>query len=124
MKLLKSFLYYFLTSGLFLAVSLVILEVISKRFNLVNVFAFASASFFIINLMQFNVVYNTNPSASRGFLIHTLFGIILWTLLAVLMYFLYKFKYNITEINSIILSSFFIGFIIYFSAYYYGYLNF
>ena len=124
MKLLRSFLYYFFTSGLFISISLVILEMISQKFNLVNFFAFASASFFLINLMQFNVVNNNNPSANRGFLIHTLLGICLWVILAVLMYFLHKFKYNIVEINSIILSTFFIGFIAYFSAYYYGYLNF
>lgn len=124
MKLLKSFLYYFFTSGLFISISLVILEVISQKFNLVNFFAFASASFFLINLMQFNVINNTNPSANRGFLIHTFFGIGLWVLLAILLYFLNEFKYNITEINSIILSTFFIGFIIYFTLYYYGYLNF
>jgi len=124
MKLLRSFFYYFFTSGLFISISLVILEMISQKFNLVNFFAFASASFFLINLMQFNVVNNNNPSANRGFLIHTLLGISLWVILAVLMYFLHKFKYNIVEINSIILSTFFIGFIAYFSAYYYGYLNF
>ena len=124
MKLLKSFLYYFFTSGLFISISLVILEVISQKFNLVNFFAFASASFFLINLMQFNVIHNTNPSASHGFLIHTFFGLGLWVILAILLYFLHKFKYNITEINSIILSTFFIGFIIYFTLYYYGYLKF
>ena len=74
--------------------------------------------------IQFNVINNTNPSANRGFLIHTFFGIGLWVLLAILLYFLNEFKYNITEINSIILSTMIIGFIAYFTAYYYGYLNF
>tara|TARA_B100000424_G_C22709710_1_gene386412 strand:+ start:73 stop:447 length:375 start_codon:yes stop_codon:yes gene_type:complete len=124
MKLLKSFIYYFLTSGLFVALTLVLLDAISYKFNFVNFFAFASASFFLINLMQYNVVNNSNPYAKRGFVIHTLFGIALWVLLAILLYFLNEFKYNIIEINSIILSTFLIGFIIYFIAYYYGYLNF
>lgn len=124
MKLLRSFFYYFLTSGLFVALSLFILDLVSQKYNLVNFFAFASAAFFLINLMQFNVINNTNPSANRGFLIHTFFGIGLWVLLAILLYFLNEFKYNITEINSIILSTMIIGFIAYFSAYYYGYLNF
>ena len=100
MKLLRSFFYYFLTSGLFVALSLFILDLISQRYNLVNFFAFASAGFFLINLMQFNVVNNTNPSANRGFLIHTFFGIALWVLLAILMYFLNEFKYKITETAS------------------------
>ena len=91
---------------------------------MVNFFAFASAALFLFNLAQFNVVNNTNPSANRGFLIHTLIGITLWIILAISLYFLNEFKYNITEINSIILSTMIIGFIAYFSAYYYGYLNF
>ena len=124
MKLLKSFFYYFLTSGLIISVALVFLQSIADKYNMVNFFAFASAGLFLFNLAQFNVINNTNPSANRGFLIHTFFGIGLWVLLAILLYFLNEFKYKITEINSIILSTMFIGFIIYFSAYYYGYLNF
>ncbi len=124
MKLLKSFFYYFLTSGLIISVALVFLESIADKYNMVNFFAFASASLFLFNLAQFNVINNTNPSANRGFLIHTLIGITLWVILAILLYFLNEFKYNITEINSIILSTMIIGFIAYFSAYYYGYLNF
>lgn len=124
MKLLKSFLYYFLTSGLIISVTLVILENIAHKYNMVNFFAFASAGLFLFNLAQFNVINNTNPSANRGFLIHTFFGIGLWALLAILMYFLYEFKYNIVEINSIILSTMIIGYITYFTLYYYGYLNF
>mgnify|MGYP001178412019 FL=1 len=124
MKLLKSFLYYFLTSGLVISAALVFLESIAHTYNMVNFFAFASAALFLFNLAQFNVVNNTNPSANRGFLIHTFFGIGLWVLLAILMFLLNEFKYNIIEINSIILSTMVIGFIIYFTAYYYGYLNF
>lgn len=123
MKLLKSFIYYFLTSGLIISVALVFLETIADKYNMVNFFAFASAGLFLFNLAQFNVINNTNPSANRGFLIHTFFGIGLWALLAILLYFLNEFKYNIIEINSIILSTMVIGFIAYFTLYYYGYLN-
>ena len=124
MKLLRSFFYYFLTSGLFVSLSLFILDLISHKCALVNFLAFSSGAFFLINLMQFNIINNTNPSAKRGFLIHTFLGTGLWILLAILLYFLNEFKYNITEINSIILSTMLIGIITYFSAYYYGYLNF
>jgi hypothetical protein len=124
MKLLKSFFYYFLTSGLVISVALVFLQTIADKYNMVNFFAFASAAFFLFNLAQFNVVNNTNPSANRGFLMHTFFGIGLWITLAILLYFLNEFKYTITEINSIILSTMTIGFLTYFAAYYYGYLNF
>ena len=124
MKLLKSFIYYFLTSGIIISAALVFLETIAHKYNMVNFFAFASAGLFLFNLMQFNVVNNTNPSANRGFLIHTFFGVGLWGLLAILTFFLQELKYNIIEINSIILSTMVIGFITYFTLYYYGYLNF
>ena len=86
------------------SVALVFLESIANKYNMVNFFAFASAGLFLFNLAQFNVVNNTNPSANRGFLIHTFFGVGLWGLLAFLMYLLNEYKYNIIEINSIILS--------------------
>lgn len=124
MKFLNSFFYYFLTSGLIISAALVFLESIADKYNMVNFFAFASAGLFLFNLMQFNVVNNKNPSANRGFLIHTFFGVSLWALLSVIMYFLNEYKFNILQINSIILLIMVTGFITYFSLYYYGYLNF
>ena len=123
-KLIQRLIYYLLTSGLFVALSLLLLEQISVKFDLVNFFAFASAAFFIVNLMQYNVVDKKNPSASRGFLIHTLYGISLWAFLAILMFFLHKYNFSRGDINSIIISIFILGFILYFYAYYKGYLNF
>ena len=123
-KLIQKLLYYLFTSGLFVALSLLLLEQISVKFDLVNFFAFASAAFFIVNLMQYNVVDKKNPSASRGFLIHTLFGISLWAFLAVLMFFLHKYNFPRGDINSIVISTMIFGFILYFYAYYKGYLNF
>ena len=123
-KLIQKLIYYLLTSGLFVALSLLLLEQISVKFNLVNFFAFASAGFFIVNLMQYNVVDKKNPSASRGFLIHTLFGISLWAILAILMFFLHKFNFQRGDINSIIISTMIFGFLLYFYLYYKGLLNF
>lgn len=123
-KLIQKLIYYLLTSGLFVALSLLLLDQISVKFNLVNFFAFASAAFFIVNLMQYNVVDKKNPSASRGFLIHTLYGISLWAFLAILMFFLHKFNFSLGDINSIVISTFILGFILYFYAYYKGLLNF
>lgn len=123
-KLIQKLLYYLFTSGLFVALSLLLLEHISIKFNLVNFFAFASAAFFIVNLMQYNVVDKNNPTASRGFLIHTLFGISLWATLAILMFFLHKYNFSRGDINSIIISSMIIGFLSYFYSYYKGLLNF
>ena len=122
-KLIQKLLYYLLTSGLFVALSLLLLEQISIKFDLVNFFAFASAAFFIVNLMQYNVVDKNNPTASRGFLIHTLFGVSLWAILAILMFFLHKYNYSRGDINSIIISTMIIGFLSYFYSYYKGYLN-
>ena len=123
-KIIQKLIYYLLTSGLFVALSLLILEQISVKFNLVNFFAFASAGFFIVNLMQYNVVDKKNPTASRGFLIHTLFGVSLWAILAILMFFLHKFNFQRGDINSIIISTMIFGFLLYFYLYYKGLLNF
>lgn len=97
---------------------------ISVKFDLVNFFAFASAGFFIVNLMQYNVVDERNHLASRGFLIHSLFGVSLWAFLAILMFILYNYNFTRYEINSIILSSMFILFLLYFYLYYKGFLYF
>ena len=123
-QIIKSFFFFFLKSGVFITVTLLLLELISQKFNFVNFFAFTSAAFFIFNLMQFNVIYNNNPSAKRGFLIHSIFGITLWMLLAILLIILNEYKFNISEINSIIISAMIFGFLLYFIMYYYGYLNF
>tara|TARA_B100000989_G_C19501404_1_gene454459 strand:+ start:127 stop:510 length:384 start_codon:yes stop_codon:yes gene_type:complete len=123
-KLIQKLFYYLFTSGLFVALSLLLLEQISIKFDLVNFFAFASAAFFIVNLMQYNVVDKKNPSASRGFLIHTLFGVSLWVFLAILMFFLHKFNFQRGDINSIVISTIIFGFLLYFYCYYKGFLNF
>ena len=123
-EIIYKLLYYLFTSGLIVALSLLLLEKISKRHNFVNFFAFGSAAFFIINLMQFNVVDKNNPKATKGFLIHTLFGISLWAFLAILMFFLHKYNFSRGDINSIVISTMIFGFILYFYAYYKGYLNF
>ena len=90
--LTKRLFYYLFTSGVFISISLLILEVISFKFNLVDMFAFASGSFFLINLMQYNVVANHNVVAVPGFLKQTIFGSIVYLFFAVIMLILYKFN--------------------------------
>ena len=80
---------HFLTSGIFIALGFALLEYISKFPNLVNLFAFASASFFIINLIQFNIVSNNNVKSTKGFLIHTLMGTFSFFILSLFMFILY-----------------------------------
>ena len=123
-NLIKKLFYYLFTSGLFVAISLLILENISFKFNLVNFFAFASASFFILNLMQYNVVAETNVNAVKGFLNHTLLGVTTYWLLAFTMILLFYLNYTRSTIITIILSMMILSFVGYFSAYYYGYLNY
>jgi hypothetical protein len=120
----RTFFYYLFTSGLFISITLTFLEYISKLYNFVNVFAFASASFFIINLMQYNVVAENNPLAVKGFLIHSLLGVSCYWFLAVTMLILYNYKYSRSDMITIMLSLIVITFLIYIFAYKKGYLNF
>lgn len=121
---IKTFFFYFLTSGFIISFSLTLLEYISKFYNFVNVFAFASASLFLINLMQYNVVAENNSLAVKGFLIHTVLGVSCFWLLAVIMLILHSYKYSRTDINTIMLSLIVITFVIYIYSYKKGYLNF
>lgn len=120
----RTFFYYFLTSGLIISLALTFLEYISKYYNFVNVFAFASASLFLINLMQYNVVAENNPLAVKGFLIHTLLGVSCFWLLAFIMLLLNSFKYSRSDIITIMISLIIITFVIYIYSYKKGYLNF
>ena len=122
--LAERFIYYFLTSGIFISISLVILEVISKKFNLVDMFAFASASFFLINLMQYNVVANENIVAVPGFLKQTIFGSLVYLFFAVIIFILYKFNNSREEIIIYMLITIIIVYILYAIAYKNGLLKF
>ena len=122
LKLIKKFIYYLLTSGTIIAISLVFLDYISLKFNYINFFAFFSSSFFIINLMQYNIVDKKNPNATRGFLIHSLFGVLVWIFLTSLIFILHIYNFSRNNINIII--SLIIILIICFYTYYNMYLNF
>ena len=106
----KEFLYItfknFITYGLFVALTLTFLEVINKNINYIGFFAFLSASFFIVNLIQYYIVNETNSKASETFLIHTILGGIAWVLYSVLMYIIYLNKF--TTLQNILLLLFII----------------
>ena len=87
-----------ITSGLFVAVALTVLEVISKRVNLVGFYAFTSASFFLINLMQYYKLRVEKSITKYNFLVHTTIGGIVWVGYTLLMYLLYKYNFS-TEQN-------------------------
>tara|TARA_Y100000022_G_C12910528_1_gene222586 strand:+ start:89 stop:472 length:384 start_codon:yes stop_codon:yes gene_type:complete len=97
-EIFKLIIKHFLTSGIFISLGFALLEYISKFSNMVNLFAFASASFFIINLIQFNIISNNNVKASKGFLIHTLIGTFTFFILALFMFILYLNNYNSRKI--------------------------
>lgn len=88
-NLSKSFLYYWFTSGIIIALFLVVLEVISYNPNFVEIFAFLSGSFFLINFFQFYTVNSENKSAMKPFLVQTMIGGIVWVLYCLIMYVLY-----------------------------------
>ena len=123
-KFLKEFISYFFTSGIIISLSLVILKLISKYHNLVGFYAFASASFFIVNLMQYYVVDKENKQANLTFLLHTMIGGVIWTIYSVIMYFLYL--YNFSTFNNILITTLviIITTIIYFYLTYNNILNF
>ena len=123
-KIIYKLLYYLFTSGLIVALSLLLLEKISKKHNFVNFFAFGSAAFFIINLMQYNVVNKNNPKATKGFLINTILGSILWIILAVSMFYLYTFNFSRNNINIAIILIMILGFLLYYYAFKNNLLNF
>ena len=122
--LIKSLLYHLFTSGLFISITLVVLKMISSSINFVNVFAFASASMFLINLLQYNVVDQINPKASRGFIIHTLLGVGSYFILAVSMYILHVLNYSRATILTSLLSASIFLFLSYLFIYRKGLLNF
>ena len=77
-NLVKSFGFHLFTTGLMVSFLMLFLEVISYNPNFVEIFAFLSASFFIINLFQFNTVNNENKNAVNNFLVQTFFGGVIW----------------------------------------------
>ena len=122
--LFRTFFFYFFTSGLIISLALTFLEYVSKFYSFVNVFAFASASFFLINLMQYNVVAENNPLAVKGFLIHTILGVVSFLFFSMTMLILHSFKYSRSDIITIMLSLIVIIFVIYLYSYKKGFLDF
>ena len=99
---------HFVTSGILIAFILAILEIISQNNKHIELFAFTSASFFIINLIQFYIVNKNNSKANSVFLIQTILGGITWAFYSIIMYILYinnfSTLYNIFITVFIILS--------------------
>ena len=99
----KEFLSYFLTSGIIISLSLVILKFISQYHNLVGFYAFASSSFFIVNLMQYHVIDSENKDANLTFLLHSMVGGVIWIVYLLIIYILYL--YNFSTFNNLLITT-------------------
>ena len=84
-------------AGLLVAISLTILEKISKNIKYVGFFSFISGSFFILMLFQYNKV-SFNKLTLETFLTHSIIGGIIWCIYALIMYILFKLNYSSKQI--------------------------
>lgn len=82
----------FLYGGLILGICLTLLELIKYNKNLIGYYAFISASFFLVNLIQFYYVDKLNPEMNYTFLYHTIIGGIMWSIFSVILYIFYLNK--------------------------------
>ena len=123
-EFIKDFIAYFFTSGVIISLFFVILKSISQYHNLVGFFAFVSASFFIVNLIQFYIVNKENREANLTFLLHTIVGGIIWVFYSIIMYFLYVNNLSIINIIFILSTIIFVVTFLYFYLTYNKILNF
>lgn len=79
----------FLYGGVILGICLTLLELIKYNKNLIGYYAFVSASYFIVNLIQFYYVDKLNPEMNYTFLYHTIIGGIIWSIFSVILYVFY-----------------------------------
>ena len=92
----------FIKGGLLIGITVTIIEIIHKSTNMINFYAFVSASFFIVQLFQYKYVNDKNEKLSPSFLIHSIIGGIIFVLYVSVMYYLHLLDYSP---NNIILIS-------------------
>lgn len=79
----------FLYGGIILGICLTLLELIKYNKKLIGYYAFISASFFLVTLIQFYYVDKLNPEMNYTFLYHTIVGAIIWTIFSAILYVFY-----------------------------------
>ena len=79
----------FIKGGLLLGVAITIIELIYKSDDLLGFYAFLSASFFIVQLFQFEYVNKKSPKSTKTFLINSIIGGILFVVYVFMMYYLH-----------------------------------
>lgn len=99
---------HFTTTGIFIAFILAFLEIISQNNRHIEIFAFTSGSFFIINLIQFYLVNKNNSQANSIFLIQSIIGGLIWVFYSIFIYILYI--NNFLPLNIIFITFFIILF--------------
>ena len=114
MNLIKTFIQNFLYGGLLMGFALTVIDFINDSDRSIALYAFLSGSFFIINLMQYNYIYNSNDIYVNTFLIHSVIGGIVWVLFGILLYYLHVLKIDMTSIMLINLFAIIITSVIYY----------
>lgn len=87
--LFNNFLTNFFKGGLLIGISITIIDLLSHEQNLINFYAAASASFFLVQVYQFYYINKQNSKLTHGFVLHSIYGNILWFIYVISMYLLY-----------------------------------
>lgn len=90
--LFKIFANNFIKGGLMIGIAITIIELIYQSKDTIQFYAFVSASFFIIQLLQYEYVYKKSKQATIPFIIHSIIGGIFFVLYGILMYYLHKYN--------------------------------
>lgn len=92
---IKNFFTYWLTSGFILAITLLVLDIISFDNKSIGIYAFLTGSFFYINLLQFNLIKYKSETKIETFILHTVFGGLFWVTYSIIMYLLYINNFSV-----------------------------
>jgi hypothetical protein len=75
----------FIKGGLLIGITITIIEFIYKSNNLIGLYAFCTASFFIIQTLQYQHITTKNIAHVDSFLLHSLIGGLVWILYVLLL---------------------------------------
>ena len=88
--LLQNFIGNFIKGGLMIGIALTIIDLIAKYDGMIQFYAFASASFFLIQLFQYYHIYTIKQSSTDPFILHSVIGGIVYVFYVLLMLILYR----------------------------------
>ena len=93
----------FIKGGLLLGIAITIIELIYKSDELLGFYAFLSASFFIVQLFQFEYVNKKSPKSTKTFLINSIIGGILFVVYVFMMYYLHINNFGTKNVVTILI---------------------